>query len=208
MNLELNTIKEKIENCILSANDLKSKLTIDILNIHGYTSERIRHLLNNIGNAFPNTNYLEIGTWKGATLMSSIYNNSYKNIYAIDNWSEFEGPKDEFYSNTGGYKNIIKFYEQDCFTFDLNNIKEPIDIYFYDGNHDQESQYKALTYYNSALSETFILFVDDWEFDKVENGTRDAIKDLNYTIVNEWELMSDEPEGIWWHGFYVAIISK
>jgi hypothetical protein len=61
-----------------------SKLTQDILNIHGITSNKVRSFLNNICSI--GGNFLEIGVFRGATFCSSIYGNDIHAI-GIDNFA-------------------------------------------------------------------------------------------------------------------------
>ena len=49
-----------------------SKLTQDILDIHGITSNKVKCFLNNICN-IDGATYLEIGVFRGATFCSAIY---------------------------------------------------------------------------------------------------------------------------------------
>lgn len=204
----------KITNAINNAEKLTSKLNENILKIDGMSSHRIRHFLNNLLSEFDNVNYLEIGCWKGSTLISSCYNNNIKKCIAIDNWSQFGGPENEFKDNIKKnlINNNIEFYNIDCFKFDINNIKDNIDIYFYDGGHDEIEQYKAFIHYNNKLNNNFIAIVDDWNYEKVKNGTRRAFSDLKYNIIHEWELTGNTTKindaSTWWNGLYVALIRK
>ena len=61
------------------------------------SGKKTRHFYNNIC-SMKNSRYLEIGTWKGSTLCSAMCNNKMKCV-AIDNWSQFNGPKNEFLKN-------------------------------------------------------------------------------------------------------------
>lgn len=63
-------VKESIEK----AKNGISKLYQGILNIEGMSGSKIRHFLNNVC-SFKGVNYLEIGCWKGSTLVSAAYNN-------------------------------------------------------------------------------------------------------------------------------------
>ena len=58
---------------------------------------KTRHFYNNLLN-FDDARYLEIGSWKGSSVCSAMYNNNAM-IICVDNWSEFGGPKDEFLVN-------------------------------------------------------------------------------------------------------------
>jgi len=136
-------------------------------------------------------NYLEIGVWKGSTFISSLYKNEHVKAYCIDNWSEFDSNKEIFLNNCSLYdiKNF-NYFNDDCFKFDKKNIKDKINIYFYDGNHTENSQYKAIEYYYDVLSDEFILIVDDYDFEPVETGTKKIIEDLNLEILFEKRLFS------------------
>jgi len=189
-----------------------SKLTKDILLINGMSSNKVRHLLNNIC-SLPNSRYLEVGTWKGSTLISSLYKNNLKEAIAIDNWALFNGPKNIFLKNCAKFLpvNSFEFHEGDCFKIDLSQIiKNPINIYFYDGEHSFESQYLAFKYYNQYLDDNFIAIVDDYNWDRVKQGTQVAFKELNYKIVFEQYLPSKSNRDVssWWNGIYIAVISK
>jgi len=202
---------EHVKNSITQAESEISKLTEEILKLDGMSSNKVRHFLNNIC-SLPNSNYLEIGVWKGSTFISALYGNKLLNPIAIDNWSEFSGPKNIFLQNVTNFleSNNSTFYECNCFDFDLANIQEKINIYFYDGGHSQEEQRRAFTYFNPIFEDTFIAIVDDYNCEKVKNGTEEAFKELGYKILFE-EILPATHNGDktnWWNGLYVAVISK
>jgi hypothetical protein len=202
--------QKKIESALKKAVKEKSKLTKDILAIEGMSSPKIRHFLNNL--VAKGDRYLEIGTWKGSTLISALYQNKPDFHCAIDDWSIFEGGKEAFLKNTKKFlKGGVNFLEGDCFTINqkaqgLNDIN----IYFYDGGHKEEEQYKAISQYLKALAQDFILIVDDYNWPEVRKGTQDAIFDLNIRINHQWFLPSRGNGDVlnWWNGLYVASCSK
>lgn len=202
--------EEHVNNAILKAGNLTSNLHKDILNFEGMSTDRTRHLFNNLGNTNEDINYLEIGTWCGATFCSTLYNNRVKG-YVIDNFSEFDDmyfayerqcirnekwqeqgffhPRNAFYFNLGHTKGLdiykpfnFSFFEFDCFKFNIN-ILPKIDFYFYDGSHSPESQYKAYTHYNPILSERFLTIIDDYDDSTIRESTMKAFNDLNYKII-------------------------
>ena len=61
-----------------------SKLTLDVMNIHGITSNKIRCFLNNICSI--GGTYLEVGVFRGATFCSAIYGNEVHAI-GLDNFA-------------------------------------------------------------------------------------------------------------------------
>ncbi len=199
---------------ILNAEQGISALPEDVYHISGMSSRKVRDLLNNLC-SMPNTHYLEIGCWQGSTWISALTNNenTIESAVAIDNWSEFGGPEKEFMANCEKYlkSESYKFFNKDCFKINPKKaICSPINIYFYDGNHSEESQMKALTYYDTVLDDAFILLVDDWNWQEVKDGTYNAIKILNYDVIYQRELPSNGNGDIhnWWNGLYIAVIKK
>jgi len=172
-----------VENAINKAYNNISKINNDILSIDGMSGDKTRHLYNNICN-LENSHYLEIGTWKGSSFISAIYNNNI-NGTVIDNWSQFDGPKEEFNNNINKYlqnKNI-KIIDKDCWTVTNDDIILLIDIYLYDGGHSLQDQIKAITYYTKYCSKYFILLVDDWvSNNETKSGTFEGIEESNLKI--------------------------
>ena len=75
-------------DCKAAAESGISKIPINsgVLQVEGMSTPKIRHLLNNINRW--GRNYLEIGSHKGSTFVSSLYGNE-KRGWSIDNYSEF-----------------------------------------------------------------------------------------------------------------------
>jgi len=207
---------QHVINAFENAENDISKITNDILTMDGMTGKKTRHFYNNLL-TMKDARYLEIGTWKGSSVCSAMCRNK-ATVVCIDNWSEFGGPKDEFLTNFNTYKgeNNALFIEQDCYTVDTSQLPK-FNIYMYDGNHSEDSHYKALLHYYDCLDDTFIFMVDDWNWQDVRKGTLDSINKLNLHIVYEKEirLTSDnshtpqpEASNTWWNGIYVAVLMK
>lgn len=200
-----------VKHSIMNAKRMKSKIDNPaILEIDGMSTSKTRHLLNNLC-SLPNSSYLEIGVWKGSTWISALYNN-YKEINeaaAIDNWSQFGGPKEAFTANckTFLFNNKYKFIDLDSFQLNpLTLFTKPVNIYFYDGCHLQESQRKAFTYYNEIFDDVFIAVVDDWSSEVHRIGTFQAFDELHYEVLFEDSLPAGENE--FWNGQYIAVIRR
>lgn len=202
---------DHVVQSISNANLEISQLSEEVLQLEGMSSNKVRHLLNNIC-SMGDGRYLEIGVWKGSTFVSALYKNNLLSAIAIDNWSEFSGPKEMFQQNLSSFlsKTPHSFYEADCFQFNLNNIENKINIYFFDGAHTQEDQRLAFTYYNEVLDDTFIAIVDDYNWTPVQDGTQIAFKQLGYKVLFEQYLPSAYNGDLssWWNGIYVAVVSK
>jgi hypothetical protein len=212
----LNLYKEHIEKSFDNAEKNISKITNEILNINGMTGIKTRHFYNNLLNTH-DARYLEIGTWKGSSVCSAMCGNK-ANVICIDNWSEFGGPKNEFINNFKKYKgqNNATFIESDCYKVDVSKLPK-FNIYMYDGNHSEESHYKALSHYYNCLDDIFIFIVDDWNWEKVRSGTYNSIKNLKLQVLYEKEIRLTNDDSVtpepmlsqtWWNGIYVAILKK
>jgi hypothetical protein len=211
------TSKEKaliqhVKDSIANAEKGVSKITPEILNINGMSSAKVRHFLNNLCSK-PNTNYLEIGCWRGSTLVSALYGNkkTVLSAVAIDNWTL--GGSDEFFRNIDKYLSDVNLvaYSNDCFDIVVDEIvKNPVDIYFYDGEHKEIDHEKAFTYYTTVLDDVFIAIVDDYNWIDTQTGTKKAFEKLNYKVLYENHLPAahNGDREQWWNGLYVAVIRK
>lgn len=182
--------------------------------IAGMSSKKGRLFLNGLCSGLGSINYLEIGCWAGSTLVSAMYKNPDANGFGIDNFSEFVQSESQPINVRGALNGNLKkipnarFFESDCWAFDKSQLPL-IDVYFYDGKHDEDSQYKALTEFDSVLADTFILIVDDWEFKPryydVKIGTLRAARDLDYEIIQSWYLQKAKG---YHEGMFVALIRR
>ena len=210
-------LKQHIENAFENAEKGVSKVTGEILTMEGMSGKKTRHFYNNLMNK-DDARYLEIGTWKGSSVCSAMCENK-ATVVCIDNWSEFGGPKNEFLHNFNKYKgkNDASFIEQDCYTVDVSKLPK-FNVYMYDGNHTEDSHYKALIQYYNCLDDTFIFIVDDWNWLEVREGTIASLKELNLTVLYHKEIRTTNnnthpPWGSteqqqWHNGIYVAILQK
>lgn len=214
-----------------------SRLHPLVYDIDGMSGRKYRHFLNNLmrfsptfyGHARP-IKYLEIGSWKGSTLCSAICNNA---IFAvsIDNFSEFqdmkivmEGPappeaiKDNIAKTVAvsPIKSKVLGLKQDCFVVNPLSLSIDFDVYFYDGEHSYDSQYRAFTHFDPCLADTCVVLVDDYAIDvpnPPREATQQAFKDLGYRVHKDWYLFNgnatlEQALAEWWNGVYVAVIEK
>jgi hypothetical protein len=209
--------KNLIDTAFQNAENNFSKITDYIIDMDGMSGTKTRHFYNNLLNT-EDARYLEIGTWKGSSVCSAMCGNKAK-VVCIDNWSEFGGPKTEFLINFEKFKgnNDATFIENDCYEVDIS-ILPKFNIYMYDGNHSNESHYKALIHYYDCLDDIFIFIVDDWNWKGVRDETKNSIQKLNLKVLYEKEIKTtnNDTHPEWgsleqknWHnGMYVAILQK
>ena len=214
----------KSDLCI-SKIDPETKDGKEILEYIGYTGTKTRHLYNNIMSFLDSIDvsvkYLEIGTFKGSSSISSLYNNSHVKAVFIDNWSQFQGSKEVF---VAGMKKYIQsdnwaFIEKDCWNIDLNEINmDKFNVYLYDGSHTERDHYKAISVYSAIMEDRFIYLVDDWNWEDVRNGTFKALTDLNLKVLYKKEIFVEEKDLVnmpnhngkvgWWNGIGIFFLEK
>lgn len=197
---------------------LEHELPEWIVSMKGMSGRKFRYLLNNLVRIVASPSYLEVGSWAGSTACSALYNNSL-NILCIDDWSQFGGPKDQFLVNTSQANtrcNSIGFIEKDFRKVDFAAIGQ-FNIYFFDGPHGEADQYDGILYALPALTNPFILIVDDFNWEPVRAGTKRVFDTGYLSEIACIEVITvqdgEEPKFNWensdWHnGYYIAVCEK
>ena len=188
-----------------------SNLTPKQFEVGGFTSPKIRHIMNNLGAI--SANYLECGSHIGCSLIMTTYgNDNLKTAVAIDNWSEFNNngrTKKEFLDNCE--KNIpgkYQFIEKNCFKITEQDLPAKADLYLYDAAHDYESQKEGITHFVPLLADEFILMVDDTAWNAPIEGTNKGIQYMRLTILYETFLYDGKEAGEYWNGFSIFLLKK
>lgn len=205
---------EHITNAINKALADQSDINTDIYNVRGFSTPTMRRLFHELTN-LEKCNYLEVGLYCGATFVSSFNKGCFS--IGIENFTQpfgVETVKEELEQNVNRFSQAsgnVQLYDHDCFTFDISKLPH-IDIYFFDGEHSEESQAKALPYYFKSLKPTFIFIVDDYNWDSVRKGTEKGLAELSdkIEIVKDWKIrgLNSQDDEIWHNGAYIALINK
>lgn len=212
------TRTEELQNAVnisLALSEQESSLPMSVLSIQGYSGKKYKRFANTLLSQPVVRSYLEIGVLGGSTSIAGLYGNASRlNYWNIDNFclsSVLGGSENIFTTN---WKAHIKdcppnLINEDCFSVDMKShgIKN-VDVYFYDGEHTEEDQYKALTYYYPAMSDSFIYMVDDWGWAKVKAGTYRAIQDMKFKVSMFVERTGADDHNGWWNGCGIFVLSK
>jgi hypothetical protein len=205
------TYKEHLEHSFANALQKKSKCTADIFAMEGMSGAMTRCFYNNLLD-MDDVRYLEIGVWKGSSACSAMCGNK-ASVVCIDNWSQFNGPKNDFMTNVAKFQgnNTVEIVEGDAFEIDVSQFKHTFNVYMYDGDHRREKQEKALTHYYDVMDDVFIYVIDDWNLEEVRAGTYDAITKLGLVIEYKRELFTPENNvysDTWWNGIGTFVLRK
>jgi hypothetical protein len=195
-----------------------SKLSRDVLMLDGMSGRKYRHFINNLIQSVAEPRYLEIGVWKGSTLCSALYFNDVRAL-AIDNWTLFGAPSNEFFANLAkhkGPKARLSFLDTDFRDVDFATIGK-FNVYFFDGPHNPEDQRDGVLLAQPALDDHFIYIVDDWNWAHVRVSTQEAIREANIQLDFVMEIRTtlddSQPEIVnqasdWHNGYFIAACSK
>jgi hypothetical protein len=196
----------------------ESEIDPQVLKIPGMSGRCYRYFINNLVRMMPDARYLEVGTWAGSTLCAAISNNRVS-ATAIDNWSEFGGPKALFESHLALFKTPqahVRFIESDFRAVDFSGLGR-FNIYLFDGPHEYRDQYDGLDLALPALEEQFVLIVDDWNWEHVRDGTRRAMQanrlstlhsiEIRSTLDNSHPIISCELSD-WHNGYFFCVAGR
>lgn len=197
---------------------LESEVSEDVLQISGMSGRLYRMFINNLVRITSKPRYLEVGSWAGSTCCAAMDKNVVK-VVCIDNWSQFGGPKDQFFENTGRIRNDnidFSFIESDFRSVDVSTLGL-FNIYLFDGPHDERDQYDGLALFDMALEDDLIFIVDDWNWLQVRDGTLKAIRDTGFSIDYSIEVRTtlDNEHGLvhgaagdWHNGYFISKLSR
>jgi len=195
-----------------------SKIDPAVLEMDGMSGRKYRLLINNLIEAVPHARYLEIGTWAGSTLCSAINGNQVR-ATAIDNWSEFGGPKAQFLRNLERFKTPgadVTFIESDFRKIEYTSLGR-FNVYMFDGPHTSADQYDGISLPLPALENEFVLIVDDWNHTPAREGTLKALAALDLTVLHAIAIRTTmdgshppvaRQASDWHNGYFLAVVSK
>ena len=215
---------KKIKESLDESLSLKRKIDEKIITMEGLSGRKYRSLINNLVEKIEKPSYLEIGSWLGSTACSAAFKNDFK-ITCIDNWSQiffsekFPDPEQIFKKNIKeclSTKTEYNFINNDFRKVDYNNIGK-YNIYLFDGPHHFEDHFDGITLVQPALTDKYILIVDDWNWDQVRNGTNAAIEELKLKVISILEIRTTHDgsnalmmgkDSDWHQGYCFFVIEK
>lgn len=160
--------------------------------------------------------YFEVGTYLGKSLISAMLNNPPRPVFACDNFSQFDDNSyDQLRANLSRYGLLdrIMFYNCDAEgAFTAERLPVPIGLYFYDGAHDYDSQYKAVARIEPFLASEALVLVDDWRFaEDSQSYAKVASEKAAQDSGGHWRVLHELParfngdKAMWWNG--VGVLS-
>ena len=190
----------------------------DLLKIGGMSGRKYRMFINALIGNLADARYLEVGSWAGSTLCAAIHGN-HVTALAIDNWSEFGGPREAFHANLAHFMTPgarVRFTESDFRAVDYAACGR-FNVYLFDGPHEPQDQYDGIMLAQPALDDEFVLIVDDWNWPRVRAGTLEALArvglDVRYMVEIRSTLDDCHPavafqDSDWHNGYFIGVLNK
>jgi hypothetical protein len=194
-----------------------ARLPVDV---EGMSSPRVCSFLNQlVARMDPGEQYLEIGTWKGRTLLSAALGNSGRVCIGCDHfrfWGRFTGPgflaRRELYRNIERYRRQIgevRFHEmRSQKLFAQGAIKGSVGVYFYDGDHTERGTYSSVVSVAPLLSRRAVLLMDDWNDPVIRDATLRGLEDAGLTALWGRDLPGTRSPDDWWNGLGVFYVER
>jgi len=181
-----------IRNTNLPYKDKETKETLSkVCEIPRMSTFAIGAIINLIvSNMPPDEAFVNVGVWHGYTFLSGIIDNPDKKCIGVDNFSEFDGPREEFLKRFENFKGKNhRFYEMDYLEYFSKVHSGPIGFYIYDGNHSKENQFKGLQVAEPFFSKGCLILIDDINWDDPMDATHEFISQSRHT----YEVIAQEP---------------
>jgi protein O-GlcNAc transferase len=134
--------------------------------IPGMATENKLRLLNcAVASLAANEVYVEVGCYKGASLVGAATSNPHARIFACDNFSQFDGASDALRRTLDAHTapGQVTFHDMDFRDFLAAAPWAParIGAYFYDGGHSFHDQYDGVAMAIAHLADDAVVIIDD-----------------------------------------------
>jgi predicted O-methyltransferase YrrM len=164
----------------------------------------------------PGEAYLEVGSFKGLSLIGAMLGNQGRPFYAIENFLEFnlDGSQARINLLTNLARWVeperVRLLEGDC--FDLlrrdGQVEEPVGVYFYDGAHGRLPHYLALGVAERWLADRALVVIDDASWPIVARATdRYLAAHPGYRLLFDLAAAHEE-DPRWWNGVRVYAFER
>jgi predicted O-methyltransferase YrrM len=180
--------------------------------VPGMSSENKLALLNLAGSLLPpGEAYLEVGSWKGLSIIAAALGNDSSHFYAIESFRGFG--VDRLESRNELQTNLERWNVSDRVSLIVDNafrslrrrdsIMQPIGVFFYDGSHDRLAHYLALGMAEPVLADEALVIIDDSSRPVVGRTTDLYVRTHpGYTLLFDLDARH-EADPRWWNGIRV-----
>jgi hypothetical protein len=191
-----------------------------LVDIPGMSSPRVCRFLNELVRSMDaGEHYLEVGSWRGRTLLSAAVGNKGRLCIGCDKFRLYGRhtglgalARRALQENVARYRDdraAIHFFDMPSRRFfSRNRLPGPIGVYFYDGDHSRRGTRRSIAAAGPLLSRRAVLLVDDWNVDRIREGTVAGLADASLHVLWHRALEGDHTERTWWNGLGVFYVER
>jgi hypothetical protein len=144
-------------------------------------------------------------------------------ITCIDNWSQFGGPKEQFFANVSRAQSEdidFSFVESDFRKVDFSGLGK-FSLYLFDGPHNYLDQLDGIAVAQPALDSCYIQIIDDWNWPDVRHGPRAAFarwSGAHYGVLSWIAIRTTQDDAYpakhalqhsdWHNGYFLAVVRR
>ena len=219
-------LKDKIAGSFHQAELDKSNLREFDRDLYGASGRKIKHTINNICAIKDNLTYLELGAYRGSTLIAANFRNNITS-YVVDDFTIDPKEADPYkeqgwnnprqalndlldrYRNSDKLTNMINIIESEATKVNLKLIPRKIDIIHYDLEIHHANLESTLRYYLPVFDKYTILLVSNWNSQSVRAAyvRFKNTPGIDVELLNE-KLSSNTGDSMnWFNGFSVSLIT-
>lgn len=195
-----------------------------VTEVSGYSGDSLIGFLQRALGQYHSGTYLEVGVYRGLTLINVAAANPQAQVFGIDNFSQFDtnGDNERTVRNAMG---ALKLQNVDLINADFEDALlslerrlggRKIDVYFVDGPHDYRSQYLCLEFAKKHLADNAVIVVDDCNYDWVRQANKDwLLTNPEFTLMFEAytgahplgmsEADQQQARKSWWDGVNIMV---
>ena len=219
----MNPYVDRVIRAIDAATDNNSKFNPEGYDVLGLSSDKVRHLLNNLCSE-RGTVYVDVGCYMGSTLFAALYKNSAVKAYAIDDYSDgvikpkkkdldkkfdVKNPIDAMVNNADKWMNLdcsVGFAVKPVLQWLPNKEHRP-DVIFYDGEVG-DNMNANLEHLHEQAKDNYILIIDDANFNGVVDNAKKFQEDKEVVFEKTIRTEIAEDDKSWWNGLHILVIEK
>jgi predicted O-methyltransferase YrrM len=206
----------------LFGGDLRADHPVDrrfravVADVPGMATEHKLALLNlAAAHLEPGEAYLEVGSFKGLSLIGAMLGNAGRRFAGIESFLEFNSDgraRADLEANLARWvePGRARLLEGDCFDLLRSGVglEEPVGVYFYDGAHGRLPQYLALGVAEPWLADRALVVIDDASWPIVARATdRYVAAHPGYRLL--FDLAAErEEDPRWWNGVRVYAFER
>jgi hypothetical protein len=163
--------------------------------------------------------YLEVGSWRGRTLLSASFRNQGRLCIGCDKF-RFYGRHTglgvlarralrQNVARSAGDRAAVHFYDMPSRRFfSRPRLPGRVGVFFYDGDHSRRGTRQSIAAAGHLLSNRAVVLVDDWNVERIRRGAFQGLADASLRVLWYRALAGDHTERSWWNGLGVFYVQR